>query len=156
MSRGLLKISLRQCDFSANSTVFPWSGDSCGIISSGTLFQGGGGVILSTLESLPGKQVQEVLGVVCGSTIRARWLGKDIMAALRTLVGGEIREYTEMLAAARKIALERMEEEAQRRGADAVLGIRLATSMVMSGAAELIAYGTAVKLRDVSDDSASQ
>lgn len=105
-------------------------------------------MLLSTLESIPGKEIQEVLGVVCGSTIRARWLGKDIMAALRTLVGGEIKEYTEMLAAARKIALERMVEEARKLGADAVLGVRLATSMVMSGAAEIIAYGTAVRLRN--------
>jgi uncharacterized protein YbjQ (UPF0145 family) len=105
-------------------------------------------MLLSTLESIPGKEVREVLGVVCGSTIRARWLGKDIMAALRTLVGGEIKEYTEMLSAARRIALERMVEEARKLGADAVLGVRLATSMVMSGAAEIIAYGTAVKLRN--------
>uniref|UniRef100_A0A7V3YL87 UPF0145 protein ENU96_03500 n=1 Tax=Candidatus Caldatribacterium californiense TaxID=1454726 RepID=A0A7V3YL87_9BACT len=105
-------------------------------------------MLLSTLESIPGKEIQEVLGVVSGSTIRARWLGKDIVAALRTLVGGEIKEYTEMLAAARKIALERMVEEARKLGADAVLGVRLATSMVMSGAAEIIAYGTAVRLRN--------
>lgn len=105
-------------------------------------------MLLSTLESIPGKEVREVLGVVCGSTIRARWLGKDIMAALRTLVGGEVKEYTEMLSAARRIALERMVEEARKLGADAVLGVRLATSMVMSGAAEIIAYGTAVKLRN--------
>ncbi|WP_438318818.1 YbjQ family protein [Candidatus Caldatribacterium sp. SIUC1] len=105
-------------------------------------------MLLSTLESIPGKDIQEVLGVVCGSTIRARWLGKDIMAALRTLVGGEIKEYTEMLSAARRIALERMVEEARKLGADAVLGVRLATSMVMSGAAEIIAYGTAVRLRN--------
>ncbi|WP_017873772.1 heavy metal-binding domain-containing protein [Candidatus Caldatribacterium saccharofermentans] len=105
-------------------------------------------MLLSTLESIPGKEVQEVLGVVCGSTIRARWLGKDIVAALRTLVGGEIKEYTEMLAAARKIALERMVEEARKLGADAVLGVRLATSLVMSGAAEIIAYGTAVRFRN--------
>jgi|UniRef100_A0A7V3YH55 uncharacterized protein YbjQ (UPF0145 family) len=105
-------------------------------------------MLLSTLESIPGKEVREVLGVVCGSTIRARWLGKDIMAALRTLVGGEVKEYTEMLSAARRIALERMVEEARKLGADAVLGVRLATSMVMTGAAEIIAYGTAVKLRN--------
>jgi len=110
--------------------------------------EGGGKMLLSTLESIPGKEIQEVLGVVSGSTIRARWLGKDIVAALRTLVGGEIKEYTEMLAAARKIALERMVEEARKLGADAVLGVRLATSMVMSGAAEIIAYGTAVRLRN--------
>lgn len=113
-------------------------------------------MLISTLETIPGKKVKEVLGVVCGSTIRARWLGKDIMAALRTLVGGEIIEYTEMLQAARRIALDRMVEEARKLGADGVLGVRLSTSMVMSGAAEIIAYGTAVKLEDLSGGSASQ
>ncbi|MGQ9622267.1 MAG: YbjQ family protein [Candidatus Caldatribacteriaceae bacterium] len=103
-------------------------------------------MIVSTLESIPGKEVREVLGMVTGSTIRARWLGKDIMAGLRTLVGGEIKEYTEMMAKAREIAIKRMVEEAKKMGADAVLGVRLATSMVMSGAAEIIAYGTAVRL----------
>lgn len=103
-------------------------------------------MIITTLETVPGREVQEVLGLVCGSTIRARWIGKDIAAALRTLVGGEIKEYTEMLQAARRIAIERMVEEARKLGADAVLGVRLSTSMVMTGAAEIIAYGTAVKL----------
>ncbi len=103
-------------------------------------------MIVSTLESIPGKEIREVLGMVTGSTIRARWLGKDIVAGLRTLVGGEIKEYTEMMAKAREIAIERMVEEAKKMGADAVLGVRLATSMVMSGAAEIIAYGTAVRL----------
>lgn len=110
---------------------------------------GGGDMLLSTLEAIPGKRVKEVLGVVHGSTIRARWIGKDIAAALRTLVGGEIVEYTEMLQAARRIAIERMVEEARKLGADAVLGVRLATSMVMTGAAEIIAYGTAVRLEDL-------
>ncbi|MBC7216949.1 MAG: YbjQ family protein [Candidatus Caldatribacterium sp.] len=105
-------------------------------------------MLLSTLEAIPGKKVKEVLGVVSGNTIRARWLGKDIVAALRTLVGGEIKEYTEMFQAARRIAIERMVEEARKLGADAVLGVRLSTSMVMSGAAEIIAYGTAVKFED--------
>lgn len=103
-------------------------------------------MIVSTLESIPGKEIREVLGMVTGSTIRARWLGKDIVAGLRTLVGGEIKEYTEMMAKAREIAIERMVEEAKKMGADAILGVRLATSMVMSGAAEIIAYGTAVRL----------
>ncbi len=103
-------------------------------------------MIITTLEHLPGREVKEVLGLVSGNTIRARWLGKDIVAALRTLVGGEVKEYTEMMSKARAIAIERMEEEARKLGADAVLGVRLSTSMVMSGAAEIIAYGTAVKL----------
>lgn len=103
-------------------------------------------MLVVTLEEIPGRKVEKVLGLVSGSTIRARWLGKDIMAALRTLVGGEVKEYTEMMQKARSIAMERMVEEAEKLGADAVLGVRLATSMVMSGAAEIIAYGTAVKL----------
>lgn len=121
-----------------------------------TILSGGESVVLATLEAIPGKRVKEVLGVVCGSTIRARWIGKDIAAAFRTLVGGEIVEYTEMLQAARRIALERMVEEARKLGADAILGVRLSTSMVMSGAAEIIAYGTAVQLEDFSDGLASQ
>ncbi|BER92912.1 MAG: hypothetical protein PWP60_1486 [Candidatus Atribacteria bacterium] len=103
-------------------------------------------MIVSTLSEVPNKKIREVLGIVQGSTIRARWLGKDIMAALRTLVGGEIKEYTEMMNKARQLAIERMLEEAHALGADAVLGVRFSTSMVMSGAAEIIAYGTAVKL----------
>lgn len=103
-------------------------------------------MILTTLESVPGRNIQKILGLVMGNTIRSRWLGKDLMAALRTLVGGEIKEYTEMMSAARNIAVERMIAEAEKLGADAVLGVRLSTSMVMSGAAEIIAYGTAVKL----------
>jgi uncharacterized protein YbjQ (UPF0145 family) len=103
-------------------------------------------VLITTLESIPGRSIKEILGLVSGNTIRARWLGKDIVAALRTLVGGEVKEYTEMMSKARIIAIERMVDEARKMGADAVLGVRLSTSMVMSGAAEIIAYGTAVKL----------
>jgi len=103
-------------------------------------------MIISTLSEVPNRKIKEILGIVQGSTIRARWLGKDIMAALRTLVGGEIKEYTEMMSKARQLAIERMLEEAYALGADAVLGVRFSTSMVMSGAAEIIAYGTAVRL----------
>lgn len=103
-------------------------------------------MLITTLESIPGRSIKETLGLVSGNTIRARWLGKDIMAALRTLVGGEVKEYTEMMSKARIIAIERMVDEARKMGADAILGVRLSTSMVMSGAAEIIAYGTAVKL----------
>lgn len=103
-------------------------------------------MLITTLESIPGRSIKEILGLVSGNTIRARWLGKDIVAALRTLVGGEVKEYTEMMSKARIIAIERMVDEARKMGADAILGVRLSTSMVMSGAAEIIAYGTAVKL----------
>ena len=90
--------------------------------------------------------MKETCGLVRGSTIRARHLGQDMMAVLRNVVGGEVREYTKMIGEAREQPLDRMIEEAEALGADAVLGIRFGTSMVMSGAAEILAYGTAVKL----------
>ena len=90
--------------------------------------------------------VAESLGLVRGSTIRAKHLGKDFLAALRTLVGGEIKEYTEMLIESRNESLRRMEAQAEKLGADAVINVRFVTSQVMAGAAELLAYGTAVKL----------
>ncbi len=99
-----------------------------------------------TLEVIPGYRVIEVKGMVRGNTIRARHIGNDIMAALKTLVGGEISEYTKMLAEAREQSLDRMRAEAFERGANAVIGVRLTTSTVMQGAAEILAYGTAVVL----------
>ena len=99
-----------------------------------------------TTEQIEGKKITETLGLVRGSTIRARHMGRDIMAGLRTIVGGEIKEYTVMLAQAREEALQRMVEQAEKMGANAVVGARFATSMVMSGAAEMLAYGTAVKV----------
>ncbi len=98
-------------------------------------------------ETIAGKEITEVLGLVRGSTIRAKWIGKDIMAGLRNLVGGEMTEYTEMLAEAREQALARMIEDAERLGANAVVNVRLTTSQVTSGAAEMLAYGTAVTVR---------
>jgi len=103
-----------------------------------------GEVLLSTTEHLPGYRVKKVLGVVSGSVVRARHLGRDIMAALRNIAGGEVKEYTELLAQARNEALKRMIEKAKEMGANAVIGIRFATTAVMSGAAEILAYGTAV------------
>jgi len=102
-------------------------------------------IIVSTPE-VPGRRVTEALGLVMGSTVRAKHLGKDIAAGLRTLVGGEIKEYTEMLEDARKEAIRRMVEEAQALGADAVVNVRFATAQTMSSAAEIMAYGTAVRL----------
>lgn len=104
-------------------------------------------MIIVNTEGVPGYSVRETLGIVRGNTIRAKHLGKDIMASLRTLVGGEIKEYTEMLTEARNEALQRMEADARRVGADAVVNVRFMTSQVMAGAAELLAYGTAVKLQ---------
>jgi len=96
---------------------------------------------------VPGQDIDQALGLVRGSTIRAKHVGKDIMAALRTLVGGEIKEYTEMLIESRNESVRRMEAQAQRLGADAAINCRFVTSQVMEGAAELMVYGTAVKLR---------
>ena len=102
---------------------------------------------ITTQDYFDDKEIEETLGLVKGNTIRARHVGKDIMAGLRTLVGGEITEYTKMLAEAREQAIDRMIADAQSKGADAVVGFRFATSPVMQGSAELLAYGTAVKLK---------
>ena len=99
-----------------------------------------------TVESVPGYRIVEVKGLVRGNTIRARHIGNDIMAALKTLVGGEISEYTKMLAESREQSIDRMRAEAFERGANAVIGVRFTTSTVMQGAAEILAYGTAVVL----------
>ena len=103
-------------------------------------------MIISTTENVAGHVIVENLGTVIGNTIRARHLGKDIMAGFRTIIGGEIKEYTGMLAESREQALIRMEEKAQKLGANTVVGVRFQTSMILSGTAELLVYGTAVKL----------
>ena len=99
-----------------------------------------------TTDTVAGYTITESLGSVIGNTIRARHLGKDISAALRSLVGGEITEYTGMMAESREQALQRMLDRAKELNADAVVGIRFQTSMIMQGSAELLVYGTAVKL----------
>ncbi len=101
-------------------------------------------MIVVTTHDLPGYRVVQVHGLVRGNTIRARHLGKDITAVLRNVAGGEITEYTKMLAEAREQAIDRMLEEAESLGANAVVGVRFQTSMVQSGAAEMLCYGTAV------------
>ena len=105
-------------------------------------------MILATTDSLPGKRITKVLGLVKGNTIRARHIGRDVMAGLRNLVGGEIVDYTKMLAESREQALDRMIAQAAELGANAVVGIRFVTSYVMGGAAELLAYGTAVVIQE--------
>ena len=102
---------------------------------------------MTTTESIVGREVAEVLGVVKGNTIRARHIGSDIGAGLKSLVGGEIRGYVKAMSDAREEATARMVKEAEELGADAILSVRFATSAVMAGAAEILAYGTAVKLR---------
>ncbi len=104
-------------------------------------------MILSTTETLWGEEIEKTLGIVTGETIRARWFGRDIAAGLKQIVGGEIKSYTDMMEKARSEALERMVQTAEKLGADAVVGIRFSTSMVMQGAAEILAFGTAVKLK---------
>jgi len=103
-------------------------------------------MIVVTTEQIEGKRIEETLGLVRGSTIRARHVGRDVMAGLRNIVGGEVKDYTVMLAQAREEALQRMIEQAEKMGANAIVGTRFVTSMVMSGAAEMVAYGTAVKV----------
>ena len=104
-------------------------------------------MIVVTTEQIEGKKITETLGLVRGSTIRARHVGRDIMAGLRNIVGGEVKDYTVMLAQAREEAIQRMIEQAEKIGANAIVCTRFVTSMVMSGAAEMVAYGTAVKVR---------
>ena len=103
-------------------------------------------MILVTTADVPGSRVTVTLGLVRGNTIRSRHIGKDIMAMLRNIAGGEVREYTKMLAEAREQAIDRMVEEAQALGADAVVMVRFQTAEVMTGAAEMLCYGTAVRL----------
>ena len=103
-------------------------------------------MIVTTTFEIPGFSITKTFGLVRGNTIRARHAGKDILAVLRNLAGGEVREYTKMLAEAREQAIDRMLEEAESLGANAVLGVRFQTSMVMAGAAEMLCYGTAVTI----------
>ena len=103
-------------------------------------------MIMVTTDFVPGRKISETLGLVRGNTIRARHIGRDIMAALRNIVGGEISDYTKMMAESREQAIDRMIEEARSLEADAIVNIRFATSMIMQSASEILAYGTAVKL----------
>jgi uncharacterized protein YbjQ (UPF0145 family) len=101
-------------------------------------------MIMVTTDFVPGKKITKTLGLVRGNTIRARHIGKDIKAALRNIVGGEITDYTKMMAESREQALDRMVEEAESLGANAIINVRFSTSMIMQNAAEILAYGTGV------------
>jgi len=101
-------------------------------------------MIITTSAQIEGKRITKTIGLVKGSTIRARHVGKDIMAAFRGVVGGEITEYTKMMAEAREEAIQRMVEDAEWQGANAIIGVRFTTSMIMQNAAEVLAYGTGV------------
>ena len=103
-------------------------------------------MILSNTEEIPGRSIREFYGVVSGSTVRAKHLGRDFMASLKNLVGGELKGYTELLQEARQEALDRMAQQAESVGANAVVNVRFSTSSVAQGAAELFAYGTAVRV----------
>ena len=102
-------------------------------------------MIISTTDRIPGKEITEVIGIARGNVVRAKHAGKDIMAALKSFVGGEISQYTELMADSRDQAIQRMIADAESKGADAVINVRFVTSMIAQSMAELLAYGTAVK-----------
>lgn len=104
-------------------------------------------MLLLNIDYVPGKEIDTALGIVKGSVVQSKHFGKDFMAGMKTLVGGEIKSYTEMLNSSRQIAVKRMVDEAQELGADAIINVRYATSSMMQSAAEVIAYGTAVKIK---------
>jgi uncharacterized protein YbjQ (UPF0145 family) len=103
-------------------------------------------MLIVNTEQIEGKRIVETLGLVRGSTVRAKFFGKDILAALRNLVGGEVKEYTEMLNDARDVAVKRMVDDAEKLGANAVVNVRFVSAQATQGAAELLAYGTAVRV----------
>ncbi|MDP6403200.1 MAG: YbjQ family protein [SAR202 cluster bacterium] len=103
-------------------------------------------MIVTTTDTIEGRQVTDVIGLVRGNSVRARHVGRDLLAGLRNLVGGEVQEYTKLLAESREEAIQRMVERAEAMGANAVLGTRFITASIMGGAAEILAYGTAAKV----------
>ena len=110
-----------------------------------------GKLLLASTDNLEGYEIKAVMGLVRGNTIRARHVGHDIMASLKSIFGGEIAEYTKMIAESREQALDRMRAEAVSRGANAILGVRMTTAMIMQGSAEIMCYGTAVVLKPKAD-----
>ncbi|MFQ5453430.1 MAG: YbjQ family protein [Candidatus Zixiibacteriota bacterium] len=105
-------------------------------------------MIVTSSEHIAGKKIVKTIGLVKGNTVRARHIGRDIAAILRTIIGGEVREYTKLIAESREQSIDRMIEDAKSKGANAIIMIRFSTSEIMSGAAELLAYGTAVVVED--------
>ncbi len=104
-------------------------------------------MIITTTETIPNKEIKQILGIARGSTVRARSIGNDIIAGLKNIVGGEVEEYTKLQADAREQAFQRMKADAEKMGADAVLALRITSSTIMQGASEILVYGTAVKLK---------
>jgi len=105
-------------------------------------------MIIVTTETIPGKEIIEVLGIAKGNTVRARNVGKDIFAGFKNMIGGEISEYTKLLTDSREQAMDRIRIDAKRLGADAVVNVRMTTSAITQGASEILVYGTAVKLKE--------
>lgn len=132
-------VEMTEADSGKNQAVKPASAQS-------TRTADGGEMIITNIETVPGKSIVEHFGLVSGSTIRAKHLGKDLMAGLKNLVGGELKGYTQLLQESRKQAMERLIEQARQFGANAIVNIRFSTSSVAQGAAELYAYGTAVRV----------
>ncbi len=106
-----------------------------------------GYMIVTTTETIPNREITEIIDIARGSTVRARNIGRDIFAGLKNIVGGEIEEYTKLQAQSREQAMQRMLADGKKMGADAIINVRLTTSMVMQGCSEILAYGTAVKLK---------
>ena len=104
-------------------------------------------MIVTTTEKIPNEEISEILGIARGSTVRARNIGRDFFAGLKNIIGGELSEYTKLQAESREQALQRMIEDGERLGADAIINIRISTSVITQGAAEILAYGTAVKIK---------
>ena len=104
-------------------------------------------MIITTIEKVPDREITEVLGIARGSTVRARNIGRDLFAGIKNIIGGEITEYTKLQAQSREQAIQRMQDDALSLGADAIVNVRLTTSVITQGAAEILAYGTAVKLK---------
>lgn len=104
-------------------------------------------MIVTNTETIPGREIKEILGIARGSTVRARHIGRDIFAGLKNIVGGEVHEYTQLQAEAREQSLQRMMTDAEKLGADAIVNVRMHTSMIMQGCSEILVYGTAVKLK---------
>ncbi len=105
------------------------------------------GILITTTDFLPGREIAEVIEIARGNSVRSRHIGRNLVAGLRNIVGGEVVEYTRLMAESREQALDRMLADARRIGADAVINVRFSTSMIMHNAAEILAYGTAVKLK---------
>jgi uncharacterized protein YbjQ (UPF0145 family) len=104
-------------------------------------------MIITTTHTVPGKEIVKILGIARGSTVRSRHIGNDIMAGLKNIVGGELEEYTQLQAEAREQAIQRMSDDARKLGADAIVGFQINTAMITRGAAEILVFGTAVKLQ---------